>query len=73
MLEQKELDLVVKMVDQCAQEQGDQVNGRRFIKDLMDFISVYQAPTYTLVTGLWVVLATLSEEWGGDHETQEQP
>ena len=70
-LDREEVDLVERAVAACAAEQVDQLTGRKFVKELLDFIRGAQeklVPEYTILTGLWVVIHTLATEWRNDNE-----
>jgi len=66
-----EVELIVKTVSACAAQQEDQLAGRKFINELTDFILPMvrsgKIPMYTVVTSLWVMLYTLSEEWEAEN------
>lgn len=67
MLDQKEVELILAMVSTCAEEQEDQLMGRKFIKKLLKLVQEstesLEVPHYTVVVALWVILGTLAEEW----------
>lgn len=69
-LDESEVALVSEAVATCAAEQEDQLTGRKVAMKLLntihDLIS-QGTPMYTILTALWVVLHTLSEEWRDAH------
>lgn len=65
-LDKDEFALVKEAVEACAAEQSDQVNGRRFMNALAKTIKEAidgGVPMYTILTGLWVTIHTLAEDW----------
>lgn len=65
-LDPQEVTLVTQAVAACASEQKDQLTGRKVTKSLLDLVRQFHeqgVPMYTIVTGLWVVIHALAEEW----------
>lgn len=70
-LDAGELALVERAVAACASEQSDMVKGRKFLKHLMAEIKAEMdtgTPIYTVLTGLWVTIHAIAEEWSADNE-----
>ncbi len=67
----EEISLVIEAVISCAEEQTNQLEGRKFVNALIEFIEDQMrkknVPAFTVVTGLWVALYTLAEEWKTDN------
>lgn len=70
-LNRDEVNLVERAVAFCAGEDHDMLSGRKFMKKLLALIEKEQKgglPTYSIVTGLWVTLYSLAEEWKRTNE-----